>query len=77
MQITKVEPINWFVPMGGDRKAPIRLPFADRMAGVGFAWYRARLARIHDVFQQGHMLVPDRPGIGLELHETVVNRYRV
>ncbi len=30
-----------------------------------------------EVFEKGHVLVPNRPGIGVELNEAVVGRYRV
>jgi D-arabinonate dehydratase/D-galactarolactone cycloisomerase len=30
-----------------------------------------------ELFEKGHILVPDRPGIGVELDEQIVNRYRV
>lgn len=46
MKITKVTPINLFVPMTGTQKAPISLPFGDRIAGVVFSGYRATLVRI-------------------------------
>jgi D-arabinonate dehydratase/D-galactarolactone cycloisomerase len=46
MKITRVEPINLFVPLASTSRAPISLPFGEQIATVVFGGYRATLVRI-------------------------------
>jgi L-alanine-DL-glutamate epimerase-like enolase superfamily enzyme len=46
MRITKVTPINLFVPIPGGEKLPISLPFGEQIGKVVFSGYRATLVRI-------------------------------